>query len=271
MILYPNAKINIGLEILRKRKDGFHDLESIFYPLQLCDILEINKAGEFHFSQSGITIDGNPNDNLVVKAYRLLQKDFGLSGAAIHLHKQIPFGAGLGGGSSDAAFLLKGINELFSLNLSLTELENYAAKLGCDCPFFILNEAAIATGRGEVLTPCQINLEGHTLLLVKPDCSVSTAEAYADIKPMMADKSLSQQIDSPISSWKNNITNRFETSVFKKYPIIEDAKTRMYNLGAVYASMSGSGSSVFGLFSSEIDVPESYFGGALLWKERCLY
>lgn len=266
MIIFPNAKINIGLNVLRKRTDGFHDLETVFYPLQLCDMLEINHAETFQFKQTGIAIDGSPEQNLVVKAFRMLQNDFGLGEVNIHLHKQIPFGAGLGGGSSDAAHALIGINELFELGLNQTQLIDYAAKLGSDCPFFILNMPAFATGRGDILTPVSMSLNGYTLVIVKPNCSVSTAQAYASVVPEVPEQSLSELIDEPVSKWSGRVVNRFEQSVFPAFPEIEKIKNQLYQLGADYASMSGSGSAVFGLFRDATAL-EHQFEGYYLWKE----
>lgn len=268
MIMFPNAKINIGLNVLRKRLDGFHDLETIFYPLQLCDILEINISEVFHFKQTGIQIDGSPEQNLVVKAFRMLQNDFSLCEVNIHLHKQIPFGAGLGGGSSDAAHTLIGINELFKIGLSQTQLIEYAAKLGSDCPFFILNKPAFASGRGEVLRPIDMDIKGYTLVLVKPNCSVSTANAYAQVVSAIPSSHLNELIHLPVSTWKGLVVNQFEQSVFPTYPEIEQIKNRLYEMGAVYASMSGSGSAVFGLFDDPFHFKEE-FKDIYRWQEQC--
>lgn len=268
MILFPNAKINIGLDILNKRADGFHNIETIFFPIELCDILEINKSDKFIYSQSGIPIEGDIEDNLIVKAYRLLQKRYNLSAVHIHLHKQIPFGAGLGGGSSDAAYALKGLNTLFELDINKRELLDYAAMLGSDCPFFIINQPVFAEGRGEVLQSINISLEGLTLVLIKPNCSVSTAEAYANIKPLVPSKKLLERICYSIEEWPEQINNQFEKSVFPFFYEIEEIKNMLYKKGAVYSSMSGSGSSVFGLFKSEpIDI-ENDFKDCFVYKEK---
>ena len=268
MILFPNAKINIGLDVLRKRNDGFHDLETIFYPTQLCDILEINQSDDFLYSQTGIEIEGDVENNLVVKAFRLLKNEFDFPNVNIHLHKQIPFGAGLGGGSSDAAFTLKGINELFNLEISEDQLLNYAGQLGSDCPFFILNRPVFAEGRGEQFKPVDLSLEGWTMVLIKPECSVSTAEAYGNIKPMVPNEKLLELIKSPVMSWKDKVKNQFEESVFPLYPEIEDIKKRLYNKGAIYSCMSGSGSAVFGMFNSEIADIENEFQNCFIHKEK---
>ncbi len=254
MILFPNCKLNIGLNILRKRSDNFHDLETVFYPLSLCDILEINYSILFNFSMSGIQIPDS-GDNIVVKAYRLLQNEYNLPPVSIHLHKVVPIGAGLGGGSSDAAYTLSGLNNLFELGLGQKELLNYSLKLGSDCPFFILNNPCFAEGRGELLSETDVSLEGLKIVLIKPDCEVSTGMAYGGIKPKIPEISLKESIKLPVKEWKDKITNDFEESVFYKYPEIPEIKEKLYSFGAVYASMSGSGSSVFGLFK---DIPERF-------------
>ena len=253
MISFPNAKINIGLHITEKRQDGFHNLETVFFPVGWSDALEFASSEELHFSASGIAVSGPSESNLVMKAYSLLQKDFDLPALRIHLHKQIPFGAGLGGGSSDGAFMLLMLNKTFNLNISRERLLEYAAALGSDCPFFIMNKPVFATGRGEVMTEINLNLKGLSLVLVKPPFEVATASAFRNIVPQKPVVSLAELIQLPVTGWKGNIVNQFEFSVFNQFPEIERVKSRLYDLGAIYASMSGSGSSVFGLF---IDLPE---------------
>ncbi|MCF8363673.1 MAG: 4-(cytidine 5'-diphospho)-2-C-methyl-D-erythritol kinase [Prolixibacteraceae bacterium] len=271
MIVYPNAKINIGLDLLRKREDKFHDLESLFYPIQLCDILEVQTSDIFSYSQSGIPIDGDIEYNLVVKAYRLLQKTHKLPEVKIHLHKQIPFGAGLGGGSSDAAFMLSALNDIFELCISKPELKEKAAELGSDCPFFIENSPMLASGRGEILKPFPVTLRGVYLVLVKPDIPVSTAEAYAGISPAIPQNKLENLLLEPVSTWKDNISNSFEKSVFLKHPEIKDIKEKLYTMGAEYAAMSGSGSSVFGLFKHQPENITPHFKGCFIYTETLLY
>jgi len=249
MISFPNAKINIGLHITEKRADGFHNLETVFFPVGWSDALEIAHSDELCFTTSGIAISGSPESNLVMKAYLLLQKDFGLPALKIHLHKQIPFGAGLGGGSSDAAFMLRLLNQTFDLQLSQEKLLEYAAVLGSDCPFFILNKPVFATGRGEIMSEINLNVKGLYLLLVKPPLEVSTVSAFQSVVPQRPVVSLSELINLPVQDWKNNIKNQFESSVFPQYPEIAGIKNQLYDQGAVYASMSGSGSCVFGLFN----------------------
>ncbi|HPR60968.1 MAG TPA: 4-(cytidine 5'-diphospho)-2-C-methyl-D-erythritol kinase [Prolixibacteraceae bacterium] len=268
MILFPYAKINIGLEVLFKRNDGYHELETVFYPIGLSDILEINPSTAFNFTQTGIDFGGHANDNIVVKAYHLLQQKHALPNVSMHLHKQIPVGAGLGGGSSDAAFTLKGLNELFALKLSTEALEDYAAQLGSDCPFFIKDCPALALGRGENLTPINLNIEKYELVLVKPPVSVTTAEAYANIEPLIPEKPLAKTINLPVNEWKGHIENRFEKSVFAAHPKIQQIKNRFYDLGAVYAAMSGSGSAVFALFDKGNEPEANKFEDCFFWRKN---
>lgn len=264
MISFPNAKINIGLNVVDKRADGYHNLETIFYPVKLSDALEIVKADKTEFSVSGIPIDGDPENNLVLKAYRLLQTDFDLSPVKIHLHKIIPFGAGLGGGSADAAFSLKMLNELFSLGLSVTVLEGYASKIGADCPFFIQNKPTFAHGIGDQFQEITLDISDFKIVLVKPPFSVSTLEAYRYIKPQKPNFDLRNIANLPVEDWRNIIRNDFESSVFPIYPQIAELKQQLYNAGAFYASMSGSGSAVFGIFrhlpvNLDIFIPKELF------------
>ena len=270
MVLFPNAKINLGLNILRKREDGYHELETIFYPIGLKDGLEFieNKQNKINFTSSGLPLNIDPEENIVVKAYRLLAADHSLPGLDIHLHKVIPFGAGLGGGSSDAAFLLKGLNDYFELGLFVSQLKKYAVKLGADCSFFLENKPAFACGIGEQLQNINFSLSGYFILLVKPSFGVGTKEAYAGIKPSIPKKSLLDSIHLTPDNWQNCIVNDFEASVFPHFSAIAEIKTKLLEHGAIYASMSGSGSSVFGLFKSEpqlsaINFPSDYF----IWKD----
>ena len=235
MVAFPPCKINLGLNILRKRNDGYHDIETCFFPVPWTDILEVIPSKEFSFTVSGNPIPGG--DNLCVKAYELLQTP----PAKIHLHKIIPMGAGLGGGSSDAAWTLRLLNDVFSLGLNKEQLKQYAAQIGSDCAFFIDDIPMIGTRRGEVLRPANIDLKGKYIVIVKPDIHVSTAEAYSSVVPMESDFNLDD-----LQSLKND----FEPSVFKRYPEIASIKKSLYDLGAVYAQMSGSGSAVFGIFNT---------------------
>ena len=234
--------------MVSKRDDGYHNLETIFYPVKLADALELVDYDELQFTSSGIEIDGNPENNLVVKAYKLLQKDFKLPPVKLHLHKIIPFGAGLGGGSADAAFTLKMLNNHFELKISSKKLQKYAAQIGADCPFFIENRPVFATGIGDQFQAVNLDLSEYEILIVKPDISVSTPKAFKNITPQKPSFNLKEIEKLPIEEWRNFIKNDFEKSVFKLYPEIEKLKNTFYEMGAVYASMSGSGSAVFGVF-----------------------
>ncbi len=249
MIVYPNAKINLGLNILRKREDGYHDISSVFYPLKECvDILEIVKSEKFEFTKSGIEIpDG---DNICEKAWRLLDADFEIGNVKIHLHKQIAIGAGLGGGSADASFTLKALNEIFELKLTNKELEKYALQLGADCPFFIDNTPKLVEGIGEKMINIDLDLSEYNIRLINPGIHVSTKEAYSDLVPKTPVLSVEKIIEFPIIEWKGKLKNDFETSGFLKYPSLEKIKEELYTDGAIYASMSGSGSVIYGVFSS---------------------
>ena len=264
MITFPNAKINLGLNIIEKRPDGYHNLETIFYPINLQDALEVtrreNGEHEYTLHISGASLDGEPEDNLVVKAYKLLKKDYPrMLPIDVHMYKHIPAGAGLGGGSSDAAHMIKLLNDKFSLGLSTEQMEEYAAQLGADCAFFIQNRPVFATGIGNIFEPIELSLKGYHIILVKPDIFVSTRDAFAEIKPVRPAVSLKEIVKQPIETWKGNIKNDFEDSVFKKFPEIAAIKDELYDLGAVYAAMSGSGSSVYGIFKESIENVEDKF------------
>jgi 4-diphosphocytidyl-2-C-methyl-D-erythritol kinase len=250
MISFPNAKINIGLYVVEKRPDGYHNLETIFYPVKLTDALEIVKSDKTEFTSSGIPIGGDSENNLVMKAFRLLEKDYGLPTVKIHLHKVIPFGAGLGGGSANAAFTLKILNDLFQLGLSDEKLQQYATQIGADCPFFIQNKPTFASGIGDQFEPVTLDLSAYHIVIVKPNCSVSTPEAYRNIVPLPSDFNLKEIQNLPIEEWQNVVKNDFERGVFPQYRKIENLKNKLYEMGAVYASMSGSGSAVFAVFNS---------------------
>ena len=257
MTEHPNCKINIGLSVVAKRPDGYHNLESVFYPIPLCDDLEIEKADTFCFEQDGIALDCADSDNLCVKAYRLMQKDFPQIGpVAIRLTKKIPSGAGLGGGSSDAAFTIKMLNSLFQLGLLTEQLQDYAARLGADCAFFIENKPVFASQKGDVFQDSPLDLTGYRLLLVKPDVGVSTAEAYRNIVPAPAPFDLGRIAETPIAEWKSLVFNDFEKSVFEKLPVLAQIKKEMYVHGTLYASMSGSGSTIYGIFAPDSDTSE---------------
>ena len=248
MIYFPNAKINIGLNILNKREDGFHNIESCFYPIPWHDILEINLSDKLSFTSSGINIPGDSESNLCIKAYNLITKDFNISPVTIHLHKLIPIGAGMGGGSSDAAFTLKGLNELFGLNLSINQLEAYAKQLGSDCAFFIQNKPTLAFNKGDEFININITLKKLHLVAVYPSVHISTKEAYSNISFNTNNTSLESLLSSPLELWQETIKNDFEQSIFPNHQELKDIKNQLIKMGAIYSSMTGSGSTVFGLF-----------------------
>ena len=258
MIVFPNCKINLGLNILNKRSDGYHNLETIFYPIPLTDSLEIIenrqtvKSPNFPFTTSGIPISGKPSSNLCVKAYRLLKQDFpDMPGVKIHLHKIIPSGAGLGGGSADAAFSLKVMNELFKLQLTNEQLIHYAAKLGSDCPFFIINKPCFASGRGEILEEIQLDLSLFKFIIVNPRIHIDTGRAFLNMTPSKPEKTVKEIIAGPLESWKDELINDFEKIIFQQHHEIMEIKDSLYRNGAIYASMSGSGSTVVGIFPKD--------------------
>ena len=284
MIVFPNCKINLGLHILNKREDGYHNLETVFYPVQLRDALEVVRRDDgrqstddshhslltthessITFSSTGLPIAGDPETNLCIKAYRLLKKDFpALPPVQMHLHKAIPMGAGLGGGSADGAFALKLLNDKFQLGLSTQQLIDYALQLGSDCPFFILNKPCFATGRGELLEPVELDLSAYHFAIVNPGIHVNTGWAFAQLNINGSGRSERPDpksiIQQPIETWKDQLINDFEEPVSKAHPEIATIKQQLYDAGAVYASMTGSGSTVFGIFENnpELKFPENY-------------
>jgi 4-diphosphocytidyl-2-C-methyl-D-erythritol kinase len=263
VISFPNAKINLGLNIIRKREDGYHDLETCFYPLQINDVVEIIQDDRRQtiddsndklviFTSSGLTIDGDEQNNLCIKAYHLLKKDFpALPAVKMHLHKNIPMGAGLGGGSANGAYVLKLLNEKFNLQIPEQQLIQYALQLGSDCPFFIINKPCFATSRGEQMETINLNLSGYKFLIVNPQIHVSTGWAFKHIQPAVPSKSIRQIITQPFTTWKDELINDFEEAVFKQHPSIHSIKKELYTIGAVYAAMSGSGSTIFGIFKND--------------------
>jgi 4-diphosphocytidyl-2-C-methyl-D-erythritol kinase len=271
MVVFPNCKINLGLRILNKREDGYHNIETVFYPVLLKDALEIIPSGNtapIQFSNSGLVISGDASTNLCVKAYHLIKKDFPkIPCIKIHLHKAIPMGAGLGGGSANAAFTLLLLNKQFSLNLSTNQLIDYALQLGSDCPFFILNTPCIATGRGEIMEKLTLDLSGYNLIVVNPGIHVNTGEAFSYLKLQKINNisvSLKDIINNPISTWQQSLINDFEVSLFNKYPLIKEIKETLYKMGAVYAAMSGSGSTVYGLFDKQLQPPVNFATGCFV-------
>ena len=260
MIYFSPAKINLGLQILNKRTDGYHNIQSVMHPVGLCDILEINALPSADqtslFSQSGIRFEGDQQDNLCIQALELFRKETQLPPIQMHLHKQIPVGAGLGGGSSNASTTLLGLNALADNPLTVKQLKELAAILGSDCPFFLDPQTMMMEGRGEILTPLFLSMEEIYLVLLFPEIHVSTQDAYAGVNPALPPQQLKELIKEPLSRWKELIENDFETSVFSSYPELGSIKNELYKSGAIYASLSGSGSSLYGLFKEKPTLPE---------------
>lgn len=265
MLTFPNSKINIGLQITEKRPDGYHNLLSCFYPIGWGDVLEIIPSEMFGFSSSGLPIPGDPAHNLCVKAYNLLKADFDLPPVQLHLHKIVPIGAGLGGGSADVAFTLTLLNDRFQLGITVSQLEDYARRLGSDCAFFVQNKPMYCREKGDIFDEITVAIAGYTIVLVYPNLAISTAEAYAGVCPRMPEVPLWDLLQQPVSEWRHHIRNDFEDSLFPRYPILEEVKEKLYKLGAVYASMSGSGSTVYGIFPSEPEL-DGQFGEYLVWQ-----
>ncbi len=267
MLTFPNAKINIGLNIVERRSDGFHNIESVFYPIQWRDGLEMVKRDEFDFRTTGLPIPGNAENNLILKALRLVQEatDTDVFKSIVHLHKVIPMGAGMGGGSADGAFALKLANEVFELNLSNSDLREFARKLGSDCAFFIENQPVFCYDKGDQFRETTLDLSGKYIVVVNPNIHISTAEAYAGVQPRKWEIGLKRAILQPIEEWKGIIKNDFEDSLLPKYPVIQQVKNQLYSLGAVYASMTGSGSTVYGIFESK-PLLQNTFSEFTVWE-----
>jgi 4-diphosphocytidyl-2-C-methyl-D-erythritol kinase len=271
MLRFPNAKINLGLNIIEKRPDGYHNLASVFYPIGWSDALEIVPADVFSFTHSGLTIPGKSDKNLIVKAFSLLKSQGFLAfdcQVAMHLHKVIPMGAGIGGGSSDGAFALKMLNEIFGLNLSLTQLQGLAAHLGSDCAFFIENKPMYCFGKGNEFEPVSLTLKGKYLVLLNPQVHVSTAEAYSGVQPKEAKVGVKEAILRPVEEWPIFLKNDFEAKVMAKYPKIRKMKELLYQYGAQYAAMTGSGSTVFGIFETPPFLDPNQLQGVIIWEEQ---
>jgi len=276
VIAFPNCKINLGLNILHKRNDGYHDLETVFYPLMLCDATEvvemprqtnIRQRSLVQLSTSGEAIDGVPEENLCIKAYSQLKNKFPqLPPVLMHLHKSIPPGSGLGGGSSDAAFTLRLLNDKFQLGLTIEQLLDQALLLGSDCPFFIVNKPCFATGRGEFLERVTVDLSAYKIVLVIPPVHIKTAEAFSSVNPTLPSESIKEIIKQPIETWAQKLKNDFEQSVFTRYPEIGNIKDQLYKAGAIYSSLSGSGSAAYGIFRGD-DTPDLSFGPRYVLKE----
>ncbi len=272
LLLLPGSKINIGLNVVARRPDGYHDLETVFYPIPLRDNLEITPAPSarepWRLSLGGIPCGGEAADNLVVRVYLGLAADYPLPPVEIFLRKNIPSGAGLGGGSSDAAFMMKGLNELFSLGMTEEEMERRLARLGADCAFFVKNRPAFATGIGDRLSPLALSLAGRHIVLVKPPVHVSTAEAYAGVTPHRPEASLRESVLRPIEEWRGTVENDFEPSVFARHPQLAAIKRTLYDMGALYAAMSGSGSTVYGIFARPAEEAARVFGDCFVYTKR---
>jgi len=269
MIIFPNCKLNLGLNVIRKRQDGYHDLETVFYPIDACDVLEVIPANDHaktvELSITGLNVNSDPENNLCTKAYKLLKKDFPqLPSVKMHLHKVIPIGAGLGGGSADAAFTLLLMNKKFQLNLSEQQLIHYASQLGSDCAFFIINKACFAQRRGEVLEQINCDLSAYQFLIVNPGIHIDTKWAYSKIQPSIPEKSIKQIIQEPVEIWKDFLINDFEKPVMQHYPQLKSLKEKLYEQRALFAAMTGSGSTFFGIYPKEQKIetnifPEEYF------------
>lgn len=272
MLTFPNAKINLGLYITGKRDDGFHNLESIFLPITWTDVLEIIPSEKFQFEQTGISIPDDGKPNLCEQAYLLLKNDFDLPPVHIHLHKIIPIGAGLGGGSADASFTLKTLNQLFDLKLTSDNLENYARQLGSDCAFFIENEIKYCYEKGDQFQEFdKVDfLKNKFWVVIYPNIHIATKMAYQGIQNYSQEDSLLSIFEKPIEDWTNILKNDFERNLLKEFPILKSIKTQLYELGAIYASMTGSGSTIFGIFEEEIDLKNDFQSDFVLWQGKLM-
>jgi len=275
MRTYPHAKINLGLNITERRPDGYHNLETVFMPVPLCDRLDISERQSecdqpksCNLTITGGAIEGDTQDNLVVKAYRLMAAQYDLPSLDVVLDKQIPTQAGLGGGSSDATFMLRAINDYACLGLTQRQLADIAVKLGADCPCFTIDGPCYAEGIGEKMTPIQLDLSGWWIAIVKPDIAVSTREAFSKVRPRRPEENCRETVALPVDHWRDRLTNDFEESVFALYPEIGRMKERLYSLGATFALMSGSGSSLYALYRDEPQRLDEEFGGCFVWHDR---
>lgn len=266
MLAFANAKINLGLFLTEKRTDGYHNLQTVFYPVKLYDVVELIDAEQTSIMVKGVDVPGNAEDNICLQAFQQLQRDFKLAHQQIVLLKNIPVGAGLGGGSSDAAFLIKLINEKFNLGLNIDQQQDYARVLGADCAFFIENKPVYAFGKGDEFETIEIDLSGHFIVLVKPHVHVSTAAAYQNVTVKAPSVQLKDLIGLPLQDWKEHIFNDFEPSVLAEYPEIDEIKTKLYAAGATFALMSGSGSSVFAIFDKPVQLPELEKGNLVFYN-----
>jgi len=266
MILFPNAKINLGLAITEKRPDRFHSLESCFYPVQWCDALEVVPSKKLTFTSTGIEIPGDTECNLCLKAYHAVKADYGISPVHIHLHKHIPIGAGMGGGSSDAAFTVKILNTIFELNLSAEQMENYVRPLGSDCAFFIKNKPVFAFGKGDEFQELNCSLKGFTIVVAYPQIHISTKEAYSGVVPAVSEINIKTLLENDPKLWENKLVNDFEKSLFLRYPKLPELKSYFYENGAVYSSMTGSGSAVYGIFKETPELNQKGHESCIFWQ-----
>jgi len=267
MVLFPHAKINLGLQVIEERDDGLHNIVSCLYPINWCDMLELIEEKELRFTMSGLDIPGSTNDNLCFKAYHLIKDQFDIPPIHIHLHKVVPIGAGLGGGSSDAAFTLLGLQKMFDLPLSATDLRQLASKLGSDCAFFIGDKPVMATGKGDELEEIELSGTEEYLVVVTPPIQVNTGKAYSMLSPSLPTTNLKNDLFNNISQWSQSITNDFEATVFQQYPAISRIKEVLLEQGALFASLSGSGSSVFGIFKDKSSVRSWFDDDYLVWEQ----
>jgi 4-diphosphocytidyl-2-C-methyl-D-erythritol kinase len=259
MVAFPPCKINLGIHVLSRRDDGFHNIETCFYPLPRTDILEVTPSSKFSFVSTGLAIPGPPHDNLCIKAFELMRSDFDVPPVRIHLHKMVPAGAGLGGGSSDGAWTLRLLNSFWQLKLPVERLSKYADKLGSDCPFFLHDSPQIGSGKGEVLSPARVSLKGKYVVIVRPDVHVSTKSAYEGVVPRAAKQRIATIVEEvKPADWRGSLVNQFEQHVIELFPVIGDLKKELYNAGAFYASMTGSGSAVYGIFEREVNLRDKF-------------
>ncbi len=269
MLGFANAKINLGLHILGRRDDGYHEIETIFYPVyQLRDIVEVVEASSVDIVQTGIELDIPLEKNLVHKAYKLLSEEYNLPPVMFFLHKIIPFGAGLGGGSADAAKTLELLNSYFDLGIGQSQLADYASKLGADCAFFIYNRPMLARGIGNDLLSVDLDLSGYNIVIVKPDFTISTAEAYSLVKPVDHSLSLLDVIKYPVEHWRDYLVNDFERFLFSPYPLLKEIKQILYEKGALYVSLSGSGSAMFAIFDRYVDITDIQDKFPFIWQSK---
>lgn len=265
MIVFPNGKINLGLSVVNKRADGYHNIESILYPVPICDALEFQTSSSFTMEIIGIQIPGNVEDNILYKTWKLLRDEHQIPPIDIKLLKGIPVGSGLGGGSADAVFLLKSLNTHFELGLNMEKLFNYASSLGSDCPFFLKNSASIIKGRGEIVQPINFSLKGMHLVVVFADIHISTKEAFCSIEPEGQTNRVEGIINKPIENWCKKLVNDFEKTALQNHPIIQTIKDKLISKGAAYVSLTGSGSAIYALFDQQINM-KKYFPDYFVWN-----